>query len=130
MSEEYERTTVTGAPERVVIRERSNTGGWWVAALVAVVALVGVIFFMTNTGATPDDLQAARDQGAAEANLATATANAQQAASTAAQSAQAAAENAASATESAANAAAARTDQVIDDASKAATDAVTTEPER
>jgi len=128
MSEQYERTTVTTEPERVVIRERSSPVGWWVAALVAIVALVAVFFFMSNPAATPDQLEAARDQGAAEAGLAAATQNAQQAATTAAQSAQQAAENAASATESAASAAAARTDQVIDDASKAAQDATTIEP--
>ncbi|MBU1376562.1 MAG: hypothetical protein KKE02_14055 [Alphaproteobacteria bacterium] len=130
MSDQYERTTVTSTPERVIIRERSSGAGWWVAALVAVIALVGVVIFMSNSGTTPNELQNARDQGAAEANLATATQNAQAAATTAAQSAQNAAANAASATESAASAAAARTDQVLDDASKAASDAVTPEPER
>jgi CBS domain containing-hemolysin-like protein len=129
MSDQYERTTVTSEPAQVVIRERSNSAGWWVAALVAVIALVGVVFYMSNSGTTPNELEAAREQGAAEANLATATQNAQSAATTAAQSAQNAAENAASATESAASAAAARTDQAIDDASKAAQDAVTAEPE-
>ena len=130
MSDQYERTTVTGEPAQVIIRERSSSAGWWVAALVAVIALVGVVFYMSNSGTTPNELEAARQQGAAEANLATATQSAQQAASTAAQSAQNAAENAASATESAASAAAARTDQVIDDASKAAEGAVAIEPER
>ena len=126
---EYERTTVTGEPTHVVIRERNSSAGWWVAAMVAIFALVGVVFFITSSGATPDDLQAARDQGAAEAGLAAATENAQAAATTAAQSAQMAAANAASATESAANAAAARTDQVITDASQAAEDASATVPQ-
>lgn len=123
-----ERTTVTGGPERVNIRERSSSAGWWVAALVAVIALVGVVVFMSNSGTTPNALEAAREQGAAEANLATATQSAQAAAATAAESAQNAAANAASATESAASAAAARTEQVMDDASQAAQDAVTVEP--
>ena len=127
---DYERTTVTDAPtERVVVRSGSSAG-WWVAAIVAIVAIFGVIFMINQSNANDDAaLQAARDQGAAEATLGNATANAQAAASNAAQAAQDAAGNAARATESAAQAAAQRTQAAADNAADAARDVSTTEPD-
>jgi len=127
---DYERTTVTHEPETVVVRRGGSSAGWWVAAIVAIVAIFGVIFMVNASNSNTDDaLQAARDQGAAEATLGNATANAQQAASSAALAAQDAAGNAARATESAAQAAAQRTQQAADDAAAAARDATTTEPD-
>jgi hypothetical protein len=128
MPEEYERTTVTHEPERIVVR-RGSSAGWWVAALVAIVAIVAVIFMYTNANPTQSQLDAARDQGATEANLATASASAQQAASVAAQAAQDAAAGAARATENAAQSAANATAQAADATADAARDASTTEPE-
>ena len=125
---DYERTTVTREPETVVIR-RSSSAGWWVAALVAVVAIFGVMFMITRNGPTQEDLQAARDQGVVEANMASATTGAQQAAASAAQAAQDAASGAARATDSAAQAAAARTAQAADATADAARDITSTDPE-
>jgi cytoskeletal protein RodZ len=109
-----------------VVRESSNAG-WWIAALVAVVAIVGVIFLMNNSNSQAD-LQNARTEGAAQQALSTASSDAQMAASQAAQSAQSAAQSTASATENAARAAADRTAQAADTAANAARDATTTEP--
>ena len=108
-----ERTTVTREPETVVAR-RSSSAGWWVAALVAIVAIFGVMFMLTRNGPTQEDLQAARDQGVVEANMASATTGAQQAAASAAQAAQAAA---------------ARTAQAADATADAARDVTSTDPE-
>jgi hypothetical protein len=92
---------------------------------VAVVAIVAVAFMFVNAGPSPDELQAARDRGVAEANLANASQSAQEAAAVAAQAAQDAAAGAARATESAAQTAARETEQAADSASDAAQDAVT-----
>ena len=103
-----ERTAITRetAPaQTLVVRREGSAAGWWLAAFLAVVAVFGVIFLINRT--TGDDLQAARDQGAVEANQASATAGAQVAATSAARAAQDAAAGAARATESAAQAAAA-----------------------
>jgi len=93
-----ERTIETPGPVRTeqvrVVRERSSAG-WWIAALVAVVAIVGVIFMLNGGTNSQSDLQAARDQGAAQAQAENAVAGAQAAASQAAQSAQVAVENSA-----------------------------------
>ena len=126
---DYERTTVTHEPERVVVHRGGSTAGWWVAAVVAIVAIFGVIFVINSSGPTRDDLQAARDQGTVEANMANATQGAQQAATSAAQAAQDAATGAARATESAAQAAATSTAQAADATADAARDVSTTEPD-
>jgi hypothetical protein len=121
-----ERTVIEPATvrrEEVHVTRESSNAGWWIAALVAVVAIVGVIFLMSN-GNTQSNLQAAHDQGAAEATLANAASNAQTAAAQAGAAAQNAAESTARATENAAQAAADRTAA----ATQNATDATTTEP--
>jgi hypothetical protein len=130
MPEEIERTTVVrDTPERVVEVHRGSSAGWWIAALVAIVAIVAVAFLYMNNTSTQADLQAARDQGIAEANLANAAASAQQAAATAAQASQDAAAGAARATESAAQSAASEAANAVDATADAARDATTTEPE-
>jgi len=111
-----------------VVRERSSAG-WWIAALVAIVAIVGVIFMLNGGTNSQSDLQAARDQGAAQAQAENAVTGAQTAASQAAQSAQVAVENSAQASQTAARAAADRTSAAIDDATSAARDASAREPE-
>lgn len=126
MSDPYNNNAPPLAPARQLVVGRSSTAGWWVAAVVAIVAIVGVVLLVTRSGPTPADLQAARDQGAVEANLTNAAQSAQQAAATAAQSAQNAAAGAAAATESAAQAAAQKTEQAVDATAAAASDV--TEP--
>jgi hypothetical protein len=132
MSDNYDRVTVRetreAGPDRVVVR-RGGATGWWIAALVAIVAIIAVVVMVGNRPGD-DALQAARDQGATEANLANATANAQTAASSAADAAQSAASNAAAATESAARSAANQATQAADNVSDAAQDATSTEPPR
>ena len=113
--------------EEIRITRGSNNAGWWIAALVAIVAIVGVIFVMNNSS-TQTDLQNARNEGAAQQALSTAANDAQAAASQATQAAQDAAHSTAQATETAAKAAADRTTQTARTASEAAQDAAATEP--
>ena len=118
---------VTVRREEVRITRDSSNAGWWIAAVVAVIAIVGVIFMMNN-GATQSDLQNARTEGAAQQALSTAATDAQAAASQATQAAQDAAHSTAQATETAAQAAADRTTQAARTASEASQDAAATEP--
>ncbi len=118
-------TTVRHEEVRVV--REASTAGWWIAALVAVVAIVGVIFMMNNSN-TATDLQNARPEGAAQQALSTAATDAQAAASQATQAAQDAARSTAQATETAAQAASDRTAQAAGAAADVARDATTTEP--
>ncbi|MDB5428267.1 MAG: hypothetical protein JWR43_2242, partial [Phenylobacterium sp.] len=65
-----ERTIETpGSVRRETVRvvRSSNSAGWWIAAVVAIMAVVGVIFLLNNGQPSSTDLQAARDQGAAQA---------------------------------------------------------------
>jgi hypothetical protein len=122
-NEDYvERTTedptIIRQEELRVVRHSSNAG-WWVAALIAIVAVVGVFFYMSQN--TQSDLQAARDQGAAQAQADNAATNAQTAASQAAQSAQSAVDSTAQAAQHAANAATARAATAADNAHDAST---------
>jgi len=121
-----EEPTTVRRDEVRVTRDGSNAG-WWIAALVAVVAIVGVIFLMNNS-TSQVDLQNARNEGAAQQALSTAAGDAQTAATQATQAARDAAQSTARATETAAQAAADRTTQAADAAANAAHDASTTEP--
>ena len=112
-----------------VVREPSSAG-WWIAALVAIVAIVGVIFLMNNGATSTADLQAARDQGAAQAQTDSAATGAQLAAAQAAQSAQSAAESNARTNNVAAQAAADRSAATATNIDAASRDAVGTEPAR
>ena len=118
---------VTIRREEIRVSRGSSNAGWWIAALVAVVAIAGVIFFMNNSN-TQADLQNARNQGAAEQALSTAAGDAQMAASQATQAAQDAARSTAQATETAARAAADRTAQAADAAARTAHDVTAAEP--
>ncbi|MET0271478.1 MAG: hypothetical protein ABW360_00660 [Phenylobacterium sp.] len=122
-----ERTTITETPTTVVRREVNPTG-WWVAALVAVVAIAVLAFMLLNNSPTQSDLQAARDQGAAEATVANASLNAQAAAAQATQAAQSAVETTARASEQAATRASEAAQAAAATTSEAAQDAVTPEP--
>ena len=113
--------------EEVRVVNGSSNAGWWIAALVAVIAIAGVIFMMNNSNSQVD-LQNARTEGAAQQALSTAAGDAQAAASQATQAAQDATQGAARATETAAQAAAERTSQAADAARDATTTVTTTEP--
>lgn len=122
MNEEIERTTIVREPVQTVEVRRSSNAGWWVAALVAVIA-VAALFVMFAGQTDRDELQAARDQGVAEATIANASQSAQQAAVAASQAAQNAAAGAAEATENAAQTAAQASQETADAATDAAKDA-------
>ena len=116
-----ERTTegpTTVRREEVHVVRGSNNAGWVIAAVVVVLAIVGAFAFMSQN--SQSDLQAARDQGAAQAQVDNAASSAQTAANQAAQSAQTAVSSNAQATESAASAAADRAANVADKARDAA----------
>ncbi len=99
--EYVERTRTTDTPRsRETVREiapgpaRSGATGWWLAAIVAILAAIGLYFVFASQN-RQDQLQAAREQGAAQARLDAATADAQRAASQASQAAQSAVSSAA-----------------------------------
>jgi hypothetical protein len=135
---EFERTTVRRTPAgREEVREVQGTtrstgaAGWWISAIVAIVAVVGLIFVFTSQNRA-DQLQAAREQGAAQANLDNAAAAAQQSAAQASQAAQAAVDSTARASQRAAEAAQAAANQTVRQAQAAgdaAQNASTTEPD-
>jgi FtsZ-interacting cell division protein ZipA len=137
---DYERVRETESPEGVrrerdeVIVRRDGLAGWWIAAVVAIVAVVGLLFIFSSQS-RQDELQAAREQGVAQARLESATTDAQQAAMQATQSAQSAVDSSARATQRAAEAAQHAADQTAQQAQAAAEsatdtarDASTTEP--
>ncbi|HEY8572600.1 hypothetical protein [Phenylobacterium sp.] len=137
--DQVERTIITdetGAVRQEVVRVRENSTGWWVAALIGLIAIIGVFFVVTaNTGTTEAELQAAREQGMAEAALANATADAQMAAVQASQAAQStmdstarASEIAAANAQAAAQQAAQQAAQTAQSAAEAAQNAATSEP--
>lgn len=118
----YTREPIT---ERPVEIRRDNTG-WWVAALVAIVALVGMFFIFGAQRTSDQELIAARETGRAEAALETATVQAQAAAQSASAAATTATASVARATEDAAqnaSAAAQETAQATEDAAVSASDA-------
>lgn len=137
--DEVERTAVRQTPggreevyETRVTGVRSSNAGWWVAAIVAIVAVVGLIFLFSSQNRA-DELQAARDQGAAQANLDNSAAEAQRAALGASQAAQSAVDSTARASQRAAQAAQAAADQTVrqaqaENAGQAAQNAAATEP--
>jgi uncharacterized protein HemX len=133
--------TPTGV-EREAYREtapvevrRSGAAGWWIAAVVAIIAVVGLVFVFTSQN-RQDELQAARAQGAAQASLDAASNDAQRAAMQASQAAQTAVDSSARATQRAAEAAQTAADQTsqqvqqsADNAGQAARDAAATAPQ-
>ncbi|MDO8900284.1 MAG: hypothetical protein Q7V15_02915 [Phenylobacterium sp.] len=106
-------------PQREVVQKSGNATGWWVAGIVAIVALVGMFFVFGNNGADDMDLEAARDTGRAEAMIDNAAQSAQNAASEAAESSRAAADSVAASAEAAADRTAAATQDAADSASDA-----------
>lgn len=102
-----------------VIRE-NNTVAWWLAALVAVVALVGLLWLFNADRQQVADIEAAREAGRAEAMMDVTTAQAQSAALAAQEASRATSENLARATEAAAADAAAASRQAAQEAQAAA----------
>ncbi len=95
------------AGEVRVIRE-SNSAAWWVAALVAIVAIAGLLWLFNSNQQNVADLEAARESGRAEAMMDSAALQAQSAALAAQEATRSTSESMARATEqTAVNAAAA-----------------------
>lgn len=125
-----ERVTTTEGPTTTirreeVVRTRGSSIGWWVAALIALVAIVGVFLVVNSNNTSEADLQAARDQGMAEAALANASVDAQAAAAQASAAAQSAMDSTSRAAEQAAvgaQAAAERSAQAAQRTAEAAQD--------
>lgn len=107
--------------EEVRVREGGGATGWWIATIVAVVAVMGLIFVYANRPGDAD-LQAAQDAGRAQAAVENAAAQAQ----SAAQSASAASANAADSMARSTQAAAASAGASADRAAQAADSAATT----
>lgn len=128
--QDYVERTLDAPPtvsaEAVQAARAPNTAGWWIAALVAIVAVVGAIYLLSGAQPSPAKLQAAHDQGVAEAQIDDAAYGAQLSAAHAAKSAEAAATSRARATETAARAAASSADATAQDT--AAQDTAATEP--
>ncbi len=109
---------------RVTERRSGSATGWWIAALVAVIAVAGLFFMYNQNSTSALDLQAARDGGRTEALAA----NAQSAANQASEASARAASSVADATRAAAErsaAAAEQTAKTAQDAAASATDAAT-----
>lgn len=98
---------------------RSYAAHWWIAAIVALVAVLGAIILLSGARPSPDKLQAARDRSRAEAQTDDAAYGAELAAAHAAKFAAAAAASHARATEAAAQTGAVSADAAAQNASAA-----------
>jgi hypothetical protein len=109
--QDYAERILDAPPEvsaaKVEAARRPNTAGWWIAAAVAVLAVIAAIVILSGARPSPEKLQAARDQGRAEAQTDDAAYGAQLAAAHAAKAAQSAAAAKAQLTEAGAQAGAA-----------------------
>lgn len=126
------RTTIEqpGMIRREEVRTERSSTGWWIATIVAVVAVMGLIFLYTSRPGEAD-LQAATDAGRAQAAVENATTQAQAAATSASVASANAADSMARSTEAAANsakAAADRTAQAADQAAANVSDTVQDQP--
>ena len=111
---------------RTAAPQRGSSTGWWIAALVAVIAIAGLFFMYSSNTAVDTELQAARENGRAEAMLDSATTQAQAAAASASEASANAASSMAEASRSAAesaSAAAERTAEATQNAAASAGDA-------
>lgn len=119
------KQTYGATPDPTIIHTtevRESNAAWWIGALVAIVAILAVVYLVTRPPATSQDdintaLEQGRMQGALEstqANLSAAQESANLAAQRAADATARAAESATLATERAADAAAAASERVGD----------------
>lgn len=111
--------------EQVVIRERGSSTGWWVATLVAVIAVMGLIFIYASRPGQAD-LQAAQDAGRAQAALDNAATQAQSAANSASMASANAADSMARSTQAAADSARVAAERTALAADAASTNAANT----
>lgn len=114
-----EREQVRETGQVHVIRE-SNTAAWWLAALVALVAVVGLFWMFNSDRQQIADIEAAREAGRAEAMMDMTAAQAQSAAIAAQEASRDTTDSLARATELAAANAAAASREAAQDAQAAA----------
>lgn len=113
-----EQPGVIRREEVVRTTERSSTG-WWIATIVAVIAVMGLIFLYTSRPGEAD-LQAATDAGRAQAAVENAATQAQAAATSASVASANAADSMARSTQAAANSAKNAADRTAQTADQAA----------
>ena len=122
---EVKQTYGGASPDPTIIHTtevRESNAAWWIGALVAIVAILAVVYLVTRPPATnPDDLATALEQGrmqgaleSTQANLSAAQESANLAAQRAADATARAADSAALATERATEAAASASERVSD----------------
>jgi hypothetical protein len=114
--------------EDIRTTERSSTG-WWIATIVAVIAVMGLIYLYTSRPGGAD-LQAATDAGRAQATMENAATQAQNAANSAAAASANAADSLARNTQAAADNAKAAADRTAQSADQAASNASATAPDQ
>lgn len=114
--------------EEVRTTERSSTG-WWIATIVAVIAVMGLIFLYTSRPGKAD-LQAATDAGRAQAAVENAATQAQVAANNASVASANAADSLARSTQAAADNAKAAADRTAQAADQASANASATVPDQ
>lgn len=102
-----------------VVRE-SNAAAWWVAALVATIAVIAMVWLFTSGRQQTAEIEAAREAGRAEAMMDVTAAQAQSAALAAQEASRSTTQSLARATEMAAADAAAASRQAADEAQAAA----------
>ncbi|MFO1012145.1 MAG: hypothetical protein U1E50_00095 [Caulobacteraceae bacterium] len=143
-TERETRVTPEGPPSVTEIRReevRENRAAWWVAGLVAVVAILAVVYLVSNSNTAPtqDQITAAAEQGRAQGliegstaatnnavnSINTASASAQREAAIAADRARAASDSAADAASRAADNASSAAASAADSASDAVDDTTT-----
>jgi hypothetical protein len=113
---------ILDAPPKVSIKaieaaRGPGTTGWWIAAAVAVIAVIGAIVLLSAARPSPAALQPSHDPARAEARNDAVAQGAQRAAAHAARSAQAATMSKVLATDAAAQTASAKADATAKDAS-------------
>lgn len=128
------RRTFGAAPDTTVVRTtevRESNLGWWLAALVAIVAILAVVFMVTRPVNTSDQVSAALEQTRAQQaieNAQATAAQAQMAANDAAQRAAAATAAAAARSQAAARDAAETASQTVERTGDAVADVVEPPP--
>ena len=75
----FEQPTILRSDSAAETSRRSGDVGWWIAAIVALVAIVGVIFMFNTSTPRESDLQAAAEAGRSQAMMESATLQAESA---------------------------------------------------